>query len=175
MPDNKKDNDEKLKEMLEIINVLKENNDDQEEIEILENLINTLIKANNRSLFSTILLKISGILLRIIIGIILSLTIFGFMKDSIILDNKWLIIVIAFIISLVLIIYDHIYWYKYDPNNKSYIPISIFILLMGLAFILNSSVIKIFVHSSMWLFYLPLARILYKIIDGYFMKKFPTL
>ena len=104
--------------MLEIINALKENNDDQEEIEVLESLINALIKDNNRSLFSKILIKISGFLLRIIIGIILSLSIFGFMKDSIILDNKWLIFVIAIIISLVLIIYDEIYWYKYNFNPK---------------------------------------------------------
>ncbi len=174
MPNKKDDFDIDIEEIKKTIEKLKSSGASQEDIELIENMLNAIINREKKPLIIRFLYSSLAFMIKFIAMIIISLVLFGFMKDSIILENRWLILIISLIVSITLIIYDKIYWYKYNPFKKSYIPFFIFILLIAIAFLINSTHFQIFNHSSMWIFYFPIARILYLFIDFYITKKFLT-
>lgn len=164
--------EEKKKELEKLINEIKEGAPDtsKAEVEELEKLLSDILSEEKKPLGRRIFDQVVAFIIHTVVMYVVCLLAFGFFFKQVTIENKFLIFLIAGIISIVLVIFERV---PRDPFRKHFIKLNA-LLLLGIIFILcmvNHEFYRVFSFSIVWLFYIVIVEAIYFLFEYSFLKK----
>lgn len=173
MPKKNKIDENKKKEIEELIDDLKNNSldIDKSEIEELEGLLNEVLNMEEEPLWKKSLRGMKNFTLHFVIMYLISVISFGLYFQALVLPNKFLLFLVGGIVSLILTIFEDI---PRNPFRRHFIMLNflIFLIIIMGIYIINRDVYSVFNMSLIWVFYLITVIVLYYIIGSSLGRRF---
>lgn len=167
MPKKTNLDENKKKEIENLIEELKENSSDitKDEINELEELLEEILQMEQEPLGKRIGRGVGLFSIHFTLMYFISILAFGLFLQEVTLTNKFLVFLVAGIISMILTVFEDI---PRNPFRKHFISMNLMIftiIILGI-YILNRDVYSVFQNSITWVFYLIIVVILYYLVDA---------
>ena len=173
MPKKNKIDENKKKEIEELIDDLKNNSldIDKSEIEELEGLLNEVLNMEEEPLWKKSLRGMKNFTLHFVIMYLISVISFGLYFQALVLPNKFLLFLVGGIVSLILTIFEDI---PRNPFRRHFIMLNflIFLIIIMGIYVINRDVYSVFNMSLIWVFYFITVIVLYYIIGSSLGRRF---
>ena len=158
--------EKKKKEIENLIEELKENSSDitKDEINELEELLEEILRMEQEPLGKRIGRDVGLFSIHFALMYFVSILAFGLFFQEVTFTNKFLVFLVAGIISMILTAFEDI---PRNPFRKHFISMNLMIftiIILGI-YIFNRDVYSVFQNSITWVFYLILVMILYYFVD----------
>ena len=167
MPKKNKIDEEKKKEIEDLIEDLKENALDinKAEIEELEELLNEVLNMESEPFWKKAIRFMKGFSIHYLIMYLISVISFGLYFQALVLPNKLLLFFVGGIVSLILTVFEDV---PRNPFRRHFIMINlmIFVIIVMGIYIINRDVYSVFNMSYTWIFYLITVVALYYMIGS---------
>lgn len=164
--------EEKKKELSDALEEFKSDHPDltEDELKFFESMVDNIASIQSKGLFSRIKDLIIDFLQEYIVMLVASIIMAGFLFNHFVPKDKWLILAVSGITSVVLMIVFRISA-VFDQANKGIKISIIFALMLLFAYLLNTNVYKIFDSSVIWIVYTIATLIIYVIFTFYIIKR----
>ncbi len=158
--------EKKKKEIENLIEELKENSSDitKDEINELEELLEEILQMEQEPLGKRIGRSVGLFSIHFTLMYFVSILAFGLFFQEVTFTNKFLVFLVAGIISMILTAFEDI---PRNPFRKHFISMNLMIftiIILGI-YIFNRDVYSVFQNSITWVFYLIIVMTLYYFVD----------